>query len=120
MSLPAPKYPAPTPEQMCKNYSYNKPKDWKLAPAYDLPEKFSPKVYYYSKIIGHYLSMPFYTTCTNQALRIGQGENDKGTEIKSKDVLSMSHCQSLRSIDDEQRQDKDDLPSVAEVSHNSI
>ena len=45
VSLPAPKYPAPTPEQMCENYSYNKPKDWKLAPAYDLPEKFSPKVF---------------------------------------------------------------------------
>ena len=44
-SLPAPKYPAPTPEHMCENYSYNKPKDWKLAPAYDLPEKFSPKVF---------------------------------------------------------------------------
>ena len=60
----------------------------------------------------------FYNTCTNQALRTGQGKNEKETEIKSKDVLSMSHCQSLRSTD-EQRQDQDDLPSTTEVSHES-
>ena len=63
--------------------------------------------------------MLIYTTCTNQTLRTGQGEKEKETEIKSKDVLSMSHCQSLRNID-EQRQDHDDLPSTTEVSHKSI
>ena len=72
----------------------------------------------YITVCHYYSTLLIYTTCTNQALRTGQGKNEKETEIKSKDVLSMSHCQSLRSID-EQRQDQDDLPSTTEVSHES-
>ena len=74
----------------------------------------------YITVCHYYSTLLIYTTCTNQALRTEQGENEKETEIKSKDVLSMSHCQSLRCIDDEQRQDHDNLPSAAEVSHKSI